>query len=193
MSIDQTLHSVFGSSKVAADVMVQEYGKYFDIKTGIFRGGCLTGPSHSGTELHGFLAYLMKCAALRTEYRIMGYLGKQVRDNIHSLDLITAFWHYFQNPRLGEVYNMGGSRFSNCSMVEAITLCEKITGNRMLTTYTESNRIGDHIWWISDVSKFKRHYPSWALTMNIEGILGDIYENNHSRWKMNGQYEYCSR
>lgn len=185
MSIDQTLHSIFGASKVAADVMVQEYGKYFHIKTGVFRGGCLTGPAHSGTELHGFLAYLMKCAALKTEYRIFGYQGKQVRDNIHSVDLISAFWHFYQDPHPGEVYNMGGSRFSNCSMLEAIKLCEAITGNRMVTTYVESNRIGDHIWWISDVSKFKQHYPSWALTKNVEGILGDIYENNHIRWSKN--------
>lgn len=182
MSIDQTLHSVFGASKVAADVMVQEYGRYFGLKTVVFRGGCLTGPSHSGTELHGFLAYLMKCAALKAEYRIFGYGGKQVRDNIHSLDLINAFWHFFHNPRRGEVYNMGGGRFSNCSMLEAIEFCEKITGNRMSTTYVESNRIGDHIWWISDLSKFKNHYPSWSQTKNIEGILGDIYECNHARW-----------
>lgn len=190
MSIDQTLHSIFGASKVAADVMVQEYGRYFNLKTGVFRGGCLTGPSHSGTELHGFLAYLMKCAALKTEYSIFGYQGKQVRDNIHSLDLISAFWHFFQNPRNGEAYNMGGSRFSNCSMIEAIQLCERITGNQMKTTYIETNRIGDHIWWISDVSKFKQHYPSWSLTKNIEEILAEIYERNHTRWvKNNATFE----
>jgi CDP-paratose 2-epimerase len=184
MSIDQTLHSVFGASKTAADVLVQEYGRYFNLYTGVFRCGCLTGPSHSGTEFHGFLAYLMKCVVLNTEYRIFGYEGKQVRDNIHSLDLITAFWHFFQDPRRSEVYNMGGSRFSNCSLLEAIMLCEIITGNQMIKTYCESNRIGDHIWWISDTSKFKKHYPTWSLTKNVEGILGEIYKQNHVRWTL---------
>jgi CDP-paratose 2-epimerase len=182
MSLDQTKHSIFGASKVAADVMVQEYGRYFGMKTGTFRGGCLTGPSHSGAELHGFLAYLMKCAVTGREYRIFGYKGKQVRDNIHSLDLVKAFWGFFQAPRAGEVYNMGGSRFSNCSMLEAIKKCEEISGNKMKTTYVETNRIGDHIWWISDVSKFKQHYPEWSLTKDINAILSEIFTVNIKHW-----------
>jgi CDP-paratose 2-epimerase len=182
MSIDQTKHSIFGASKVAADVMVQEYGRYFGMKTGVFRGGCLTGPRHSGAELHGFLAYLMKCAATGREYKIYGYKGKQVRDNIHSADLVNAFWQFCQAPRCGEVYNMGGSRFSNCSMLEAILLCEEITGKKMKTTYVETNRIGDHIWWISDVSRFKTHYPAWSLTKNVRDILTEIVNHNMARW-----------
>jgi CDP-paratose 2-epimerase len=182
MSIDQTKHSIFGASKVAADVMVQEYGRYFGMRTCTFRGGCLTGPSHSGAELHGFLAYLMKCAVTGREYRIFGYKGKQVRDNIHSFDLVNAFWRFFQAPRAGEVYNMGGSRFSNCSMLEAIRKGEEISGRKMKTTYVETNRIGDHIWWISDVGKFRQHYPEWSLTKNIDDILGEIFSVNNNRW-----------
>ncbi|MDR0994352.1 MAG: SDR family NAD(P)-dependent oxidoreductase [Verrucomicrobiota bacterium] len=183
MSIDQTKHSIFGASKVAADVMVQEYGRYFGMKTGVFRGGCLTGPRHSGAELHGFLAYLMKCAVTGRTYRIFGYKGKQVRDNIHSFDLVNAFEQFALAPRSGEVYNMGGSRFSNCSMMEAIALCENIAGRKMKTEYVETNRIGDHIWWISDVSKFEAHYPAWRLTKNIPDILSEIHEYNLPRWK----------
>ena len=182
MSIDQTKHSLFGASKVAADVMVQEYGRYFGLQTAVFRGGCLTGPRHSGAELHGFLAYLMKCAVTGREYRIYGYKGKQVRDNIHCNDLIRAFHCFYQHPRCGEVYNMGGSRFSNCSMTEAIQLCEAITGRRMRTTYVETNRVGDHIWWISDVTKFCQHYPDWQLTKNIPFILQEIFDYNQARW-----------
>jgi CDP-paratose 2-epimerase len=182
MSIDHCKHSIFGASKVAADIMVQEYGKYFGMKTGLIRGGCLTGPKHSAAELHGFLGYLMKCAMTGTVYKIFGYKGKQVRDNIHSADLINAFWHFYQNPRCGEAYNMGGSRFSNCSMSEAIALCEKISGNKMNIKYIDDNRIGDHIWWISDVSKFKSHYPEWKLTKNIEDILFEIFQYNKKRW-----------
>jgi CDP-paratose 2-epimerase len=170
---------------VAADVMVQEYGKYFGMKTAIFRGGCLTGPSHSGAELHGFLAYLMKCAVTKKEYRIFGYKGKQVRDNIHGIDLVNAFDHFYQNPRYGEVYNIGGGRFSNCSMIEAIELCQEITGNKMSTTYIENNRIGDHIWWISDVSKFKSHFPKWSHTRNVRDILVEIFNLNKNRWSSN--------
>lgn len=182
MSIDNTKHSLFGASKVAADILVQEYGKYFGMKTGVFRGGCLTGPNHSGAQLHGFLAYLMKCAVTNNQYTIFGYKGKQVRDNIHSYDLVNAFYHFYQNPGMGEVYNIGGARHSNCSMKEAIVLCEAITGNKMNIKYSDDNRIGDHIWWISDVSKFKQHYPGWNFTKNINNILTEIYSNNKEKW-----------
>ncbi len=181
MSIDQTKHSLFGASKVAADILVQEYGKYFGMNTGVFRGGCLTGPNHSGTKLHGFLSYLMKCAITGDKYTVFGYQGKQVRDNIHSWDLVNMFWHFYQNPRQGEVYNAGGGRHSNCSMAEAIEMCEQITGKPMNYEYTEANRIGDHIWWISDVSKFKSHYPEWTWKYNINDILTQIYENTAKR------------
>jgi CDP-paratose 2-epimerase len=182
MSIDQTLHSVFGSSKVAADVLVQEYGRYFQMNTVAFRGGCLTGPNHSGTALHGFLAYLMKCAYTGREYTVFGYHGKQVRDNIHSADLISCFNEYFQAPRSAEVYNIGGGRFSNASMQEAIALCESITGRPMNHSYKDENRVGDHIWWVSDTSKFAQHYPNWVQKYNVTDILQQIYDNNHERW-----------
>lgn len=181
MSIDDTKHSLFGASKVAADILVQEYGKYFNLKTGVFRGGCLTGPKHSGTQLHGFLSYLMKCAISGDHYTIFGYNGKQVRDNIHSWDLINMFWHYFQNPQYGEVYNAGGSRHSNCSMKEAISLCEKITGKKMNYNYSENNRIGDHIWWISDISKFKSHYPKWDYKYTLMDIMQQIHDEIRKR------------
>ena len=177
MSIDQTKHSLFGASKLSADILVQEYGKYFGMKTGIFRGGCLTGPQHSGTQLHGFLSYLMKCAITGDRYTIFGYKGKQVRDNIHSRDLVNMFWYFYQNPRQGEVYNAGGGRHSNCSMSEAILLCEQITGKKMNYEYSTSNRIGDHIWWISDVTKFKDHYPGWNWKYSIDDMLAQIYSN----------------
>jgi CDP-paratose 2-epimerase len=176
MSVDQTKHSLFGVSKLAADIMVQEYGSYFGLKTVCFRGGCLTGPAHAGTELHGFLAYLVKCTALGLPYRVFGYKGKQVRDNIHSADLVNAFWEFFQAPRSGEVYNLGGSRHSNCSMREAIAASEKISGLKLAWTYVEDNRIGDHIWWISDVRKFQKHYPRWRYQFDLQAILKEIYE-----------------
>jgi CDP-paratose 2-epimerase len=176
MSIDHTRHSLFGASKVAADIVVQEYGRYFNMKTGVFRGGCLTGPAHSGTELHGFLAYLMKCAVTGNHYTVFGYKGKQVRDNIHSYDLVNCFYHFFKKPRVGAVYNIGGSRYSNCSMQEAIEACEKITGKKMNFSYAKDNRIGDHIWWISDVRKFQQDYPDWHYTFNIDDILVQIYD-----------------
>lgn len=175
MSIDQTKHSLFGASKVAADVLVQEYGRYFGMKTACFRGGCLTGPNHSGTQLHGFLAYLMKCAITGEPYTVFGYKAKQVRDNIHSYDLVNMFWHFYRNPRSGEVYNAGGSRHSNCSMLEAIGMCERITGRKMRWSYSETSRVGDHIWWISDVRKFQSHYPDWRYTYDIERILGEMH------------------
>jgi len=166
---------------VAADILVQEYGRYFNMKTGVFRGGCLTGPAHSGTELHGFLAYLMKCAITDKHYTIFGYSGKQVRDNIHANDLVDCFWHFFQNPRVAEVYNIGGSRFANCSMQEAIESCERITGKKMNYSYAETNRIGDHIWWISDVRKFQRHFPDWHYQFNIDDILEQIFNGITNR------------
>ncbi len=181
MSIDQTKHSLFGASKVAADVLVQEYGLYFDMKTAIFRGGCLTGPGHSGTELHGFLAYLMKCAISGQHYSIFGYKGKQVRDNIHSYDLVNAFWHFYSNPRKAAVYNIGGSRFSNCSMLEAIEKCEEITGKKMNWEYQEANRVGDHIWWISDVAKFQADFPDWQYQYNLDDILVQIFDGLNNR------------
>ena len=181
MSIDQTTQSVFGASKVAADVLVQEYGRYFNIKTGAFRGGCLTGPNHSGAQLHGFLSYLMKCNITKEHYTIFGYKGKQVRDNIHSYDLVNMFWHFYQNPKVGEVYNAGGSRFSNCSMLEAIEICEEITGNMMNYSYKDENRIGDHIWYISDVRKFRSHYPDWEYNYGIREILDGIFEGLRER------------
>jgi CDP-paratose 2-epimerase len=175
MSIDQCKHSLFGASKVAADVLVQEYGRYFGMKTGIFRGGCLTGGGHSGTELHGFLSYLMLCCLEGRRYTIFGYKGKQVRDNIHSRDLVNMLWHFHLNPRPGEVYNAGGSRHSNASMLEAVKLCEQISGKKLDYIYDETNRIGDHIWYISDVSKFKKHYPNWDYQYDLNDIISEIY------------------
>jgi CDP-paratose 2-epimerase len=180
MSIDQSKHSLFGASKLAADLLVQEYGRYFGMKTVCFRGGCLTGPAHAGTELHGFLAYLMKCTALGLPYRVFGYKGKQVRDNIHSVDLVEAFWEVFKQPRSGEVYNIGGSRHSCCSMLQAIEACERISGQRLKWTYVDDNRIGDHIWWISDVRKFQQHYPNWKYRYDLEALMREIYEATHA-------------
>ena len=182
MSIDQCQHSLFGASKVSADILVQEYGKYFGMKTACFRGGCLTGPGHSGTELHGFLSYLMKCTMTGSHYTIYGYKGKQVRDNIHSRDIVNAFFQFYQAPRVGEVYNIGGSRYSNCSMLEAIQVCERIVGKKLNWSYVESNRIGDHIWWISEVRKFKNHYPEWQITYSIQDLLEEIFKENVDRW-----------
>jgi CDP-paratose 2-epimerase len=176
MSTDQTKHSLFGVSKLAADLMVQEYGRYFDMKTVCFRGGCLTGPAHAGTELHGFLAYLMKCTATGQPYRVFGYKGKQVRDNIHSHDLVNAFWEFFNAPRSAEVYNIGGGRHSNCSMLQAIAICEKLSGRKLNWAYVDDNRIGDHIWWISHVGKFQRHYPHWRYRYDLHAILREIHE-----------------
>jgi len=181
MSVDHCLHSVFGASKLAADIMTQEYGRYFGLKTGVFRGGCITGPVHSGAQLHGFLSYLIKCAVTKRKYKIYGYLGKQVRDNIHAFDLVNAFYHYFQNPRVGEVYNIGGSRFANVSVLEAIQLCEKLTGERLDYEYIDTHRIGDHIWWISDVSKFKSDYPQWQYKFSIEETVRQIYQSHKER------------
>lgn len=174
MSIDQTLHSVFGASKVAADIMVQEYGKYFGMHTAVFRGGCLTGPAHSGAKLHGFLAYLVKCIASDAPYVINGYKGKQVRDNIHAHDLVQMFWHFHRTPRAGEVYNVGGGRQANISMMEAITEIEEMLGKKALVTYVDEPRVGDHIWYISDLSKFKSQYPEWDITYDMQATLVEL-------------------
>ncbi len=182
MSIDASTHSVFGASKVAADIMCQEYGKYFGMKVGVFRGGCLTGPGHSGAQLHGFLSYLMQCTATGKPYTVFGYQGKQVRDNIHSLDLIRAFEAFRLDPRIGEAYNIGGGREVNCSMLEAIDLCQEISGQELSWTYADENRIGDHIWWVSDIRKFKTDYPNFALTKDLRAILVEIYELGKPRW-----------
>ncbi len=181
LSIDQTKHSLFGVSKLAADSLVQEYGRYFEMNTACFRGGCLTGPGHSGTMLHGFLSYLVKCALTGARYTVFGYQGKQVRDNIHSLDLVNMFWEYYRAPRPGEVYNAGGGRFSNCSMKEAIDLCETRTGKKMDLVYTENNRIGDHIWYISDTRKFQTHYPAWKQTYDLPRIVDEIFDSMSAR------------
>jgi CDP-paratose 2-epimerase len=174
MSIDQSKHSLFGVSKASADLLVQEYGKYFGLKTGIFRGGCLTGPSHAGTELHGFLSYLIKCFMNKKQYTVFGYNGKQVRDNIHSYDLVSAFHEFYLNPRIGEVYNIGGSRYSNISMLESINKISNILGDKLDYTISKDNRIGDHIWYISDVNKFKNHYPNWDYKYNIDDIINEM-------------------
>lgn len=179
MGIDNSKHSIFGASKAAADVMVQEYGKYFGLKTTVFRGGCLTGPAHSGTRLHGFLAYLVKCIATGQKYTIYGYKGKQVRDNIHSFDLVNAFYSVYKNPRAGEAYNIGGSRHSNISILEAIAKIEKILKRKANFKYVDENRSGDHIWYISDVSKFKSHYPKWDFKYSGDMILEDICKFGH--------------
>jgi len=181
MSLDLSLHSLFGASKLAADVLVQEYGRYFGMKTVCFRAGCLTGPAHSGAELHGFLAYLMECTITGTPYTVFGYKGKQVRDNIHSHDLISAFDEFYRAPRSGEVYNIGGSRYCNCSVLEAIALCEEIAHAKLKYSIDPQNRIGDHIWYISDVGKFKSHYPQWRHTYDLRKILEDIHQAQSRR------------
>lgn len=183
MSVDQSMHSLFGASKLAADTLVQEYGRYFGLKTVAFRGGVLTGPQHSGAQLHGFLSYLMRCCMTGTPYTIFGYKGKQVRDIIHSNDVVSAFDAFFQNPRIGEVYNLGGGPESNISMLEAIELAQEITGKKMSVEYTDKNRMGDHIWYVSDLTKLKTHYPGWRLSYaSVRDIAEEIYEFNKTRW-----------
>lgn len=182
MSIDNCLHSLFGASKAAADLLVQEYGRYFEMPTVCFRGGCLTGPNHAGTRLHGFLSYLMRCTMTGDPYVVYGYEGKQVRDNIHSADLVSAFAAFHSNPRVAAVYNIGGGRESNCSMLEAIALCERIAEQKLDWSLGETPRIGDHRWWISDLGAFKSDYPDWKLEYDVEGILREIYEQNADRW-----------
>lgn len=182
MSIDRSTHSLFGVSKAAADLLVQEYGHYFDMPTVCFRGGCLTGPNHAGTQLHGFLSYLMRCVVMGERYTVFGYGGKQVRDNIHAADLIAAFAAFHRAPRAGAVYNIGGGRQSNCSMLEAIDLCQEIAGRELQWSLGEEHRIGDHRWWISDLEPFKRAYPDWDITHDVRDILREIHDRNAERW-----------
>lgn len=183
MTIDNSVHSLFGASKVAADVLCQEYGRYFDMPVGVFRGGCLTGPGHSGAQLHGFLSYLMQCTATGRQYTVFGYQGKQVRDNIHSADLVRAFDEFRMTPRAGEAYNIGGGRDVNCSMIEAIDLCEEISGRELEWTYDATNRTGDHIWWVSDTRKFRDHFPGFSLQHDLRSILTEIHDLGLERWK----------
>jgi CDP-paratose 2-epimerase len=177
-SIDNSTHSIFGASKVAADIMVQEYGRYFNIPTMCLRGGCLTGENHSGVELHGFLNYLIKCNTQGIKYNIFGYKGKQVRDNIHSLDVIQFMDLFIANPRVAEVYNIGGGKDNSCSILEAFNLTEQITGKKMIYEYIDENRIGDHMCYYSDLSKMKEHYPEFGITKNLSYIIENIYKNN---------------
>jgi CDP-paratose 2-epimerase len=184
LSIDHCTHSLFGVSKAAADLLVQEYGRYFDMRTYCFRGGCLTGGGHSGTELHGFLAYLMKCTLEGNPYTVFGYKGKQVRDNIHSHDLVNAFWHVFQNPVCGSrVYNIGGGIHANTSMLEAIDLCQEISGNTLEWSYSDTHRVGDHKWWVSDVRAFQQDHPDWAYEYDLKRTLQDIHDSLRDRDK----------
>ena len=176
-SIDQCLHSLFGASKASSDLVAQEYGRYFGLKTGIFRGGCLTGPSHSGVALHGFLNYLVKAALQKIPYTIFGYKGKQVRDNIHSRDVIFAIEEFRKNPRPAEVYNLGGGRNNSISILEAIDIINSLTKNKFTTHYEEEARVGDHICYISDLRKFQSHYPAWAITRSVEEIITELIES----------------
>jgi CDP-paratose 2-epimerase len=187
MSIDASMHSLFGASKAAADLLVQEYGRYFGMKTACFRGGCLTGPGHSGAQLHGFLSYLVKCAVAGQPYTVFGYKGKQVRDNIHSHDLVNAFWQFSQAPRCGEVYNIGGGPASNCSMLEAIASVERLTGRALPWSYSDTNRAGDHIWWVSDIRKFQQHYPGWNITYTLDRLIEEIHAEMSERLAHTGK------
>ena len=183
MSIDGSMHSIFGASKASADLMVQEYGRYFGMNTACFRGGCLTGSGHSGAELHGFLAYLMQCTLTGAPYTVFGYKAKQVRDNIHSSDLVRALWAFTRDPRSGAVFNIGGGRYSSCSMLEAIALCEEQAGRKLDWSYSDENRAGDHIWWISDISRFQDAYPGFELRYDMKAIIKDLHDNGAERWK----------
>jgi CDP-paratose 2-epimerase len=182
MSIDHSTHSLFGVSKASADLLVQEYGRYFEMPTVCFRGGCLTGPRHAGARLHGFLSYLMRCTITGAPYTVYGYGGKQVRDNLHSADLVAAFLAFHAAPRAGAVYNVGGGRESNCSMLEAIALCEEIAGRPLDWTLSDEARIGDHRWWISDLGELRRDYPGWAPSVGVEEILREIHDQNVEQW-----------
>jgi CDP-paratose 2-epimerase len=187
MSIDRSTHSLFGVSKAAGDLLVQEYGRYFAMHTVAFRGGCLTGPNHAGARLHGFLSYLMRSTVRGEPYTVFGYEGKQVRDNIHSADLVSAFEAFHRAPRSGgAVYNIGGGRSSNCSMLEAIDLCQRISGRELDWTLAAEPRVGDHRWWISDLRPFEQDYPGWALTRSLEQILREVHDRNAERWLAGG-------
>jgi CDP-paratose 2-epimerase len=179
--IDQSKHSLFGASKVAADILVQEYGRYFNLPTCCLRGGCLTGPNHSGVELHGFLSYLIKCNLEGQEYKVFGYKGKQVRDNIHSEDVVRFMFEFYQKPRCGEVYNLGGGKENSCSVLEAFKMAEACTGRKQVYTYVDESRIGDHICYYSDLTKMKAHYPKWNLAHDLPGIFGEIVESWRQR------------
>lgn len=180
MRIDRSKHSIFGASKVAADVVTQEYGRYFGMKTHCLRGGCLTGPNHSGVELHGFLSYLVKTQLSGKTYRIYGYKGKQVRDNIHSYDVARAIEEIYANPRSGEVYNMGGGRANSCSILEAFDIVEELTGKKMQYEYLDQPRAGDHICYISDLTSFQKHYPKWSVTKSLD----DVFREMISAWNV---------
>jgi CDP-paratose 2-epimerase len=182
MPLDRCTHSLFGVSKAAADLMVQEYGRYFDMPTVCFRGGCLTGPNHAGAQLHGFLAFLMRCTVTGEPYTVIGYGGKQVRDNIHSADVVSAFAAFHAKPRKAAVYNLGGGRESNCSMLEAIELCERISGRALHWELAPAPRIGDHRWWISDLDEFRRDYPDWKPEYDLEATVKEIHDRNIERW-----------
>lgn len=179
--IDQSKHSIFGASKVAGDVMVQEYGRYFGMPSCVLRGGCLTGPNHTGVELHGFLSYLIKCNLEGKVYHVFGYKGKQVRDNIHSLDVARFMEEFIKAPRVGEVYNIGGGKENTCSIWEAFEMIEKLSGKKMIYDYTDENRIGDHICYYSDLSKMRAHYPGWNITRSLEQIFREVYEGWQNR------------
>jgi CDP-paratose 2-epimerase len=186
LRVDQSKHSLFGASKLAADVMCQEYGRYFGMNTAAFRGGCLTGPAHSGTELHGFLAYLVQCCITGTHYTVFGYRGKQVRDNIHSHDLVSALWAYARNPRPGAVYNIGGSRHANCSVLEAIRLAEELTGREMSWSLSDDARSGDHIWYVSDVRRFRADHPEWEYRYDLRTTVEEIVDAATERFAGSG-------
>ena len=187
MPIDLTTHSLFGVSKAAADLLVQEYGRYFGMPTVCFRGGCFTGPQHAGAQLHGFLAYLMKCTVTGTPYTVFGYGGKQVRDNLHASDAVQAFAAFHSAPRAGAVYNLGGGRAANVSMLEAIELCQRIAGRELSYTLLAEPRRGDHRWWISDLEGFIRDYPGWQPTVGVEAVLREIHDHNVERWQTSGR------
>lgn len=192
MSVDRTTHSLFGCSKLAADVLVQEYGRYFGMNTVCFRGGCLTGPNHAGAPQHGFLSYLVRCAITGTPYQIIGYKGKQVRDNIHAADLVAAFWEFVQAPRQGEVYNIGGGPERSVSVIEAVVLVERITGRTMRTEYVETPRVGDHIWWVSDCRKVMRDYPAWRQRYSLRETVEEMVSQYATRLEKPVERKYTS-
>ena len=180
MSVDNCTHSFFGASKTYADLIVQEYGKNTGLKTACFRAGCITGPKHSGAKLHGFLSYLVKISLKKKQYTLIGYKGKQVRDNIHSHDLVSCFWEFFKNPSKGEVYNTGGGRYSNCSVIEALNIVEKIAGIKIKRKILRQNRVGDHIWYVTNMKKFKKHYPNWKQKFSTYKIIEELVKE-HSK------------